>query len=420
MDRRAIPFVDRMQEVGMRVDRELLRALEADLEVGREKALTKVQRVAGDRWFNPGSGDQVADWLYSYRGFQPLEFTKKGRGSTSDGALQMLRGYHGDDAELVEFIDGVQDYREADKYLGTFIEPIWLTMKRDKRGNWRVHPNFRITRVVSGRLSSFDPNVLAFPTRTALGKRIRACFVAEDGYVIISVDLSQIELRTGAHFSQDRTMCQAFRDGRDLHALTGSVIFKCLLDLVSETQRYVAKTINFATFYGISARALLEQLFKAGIFDYSLKDCERFIADWFGLYSGVRPWQHRLWKKAEADGFVRTMFGRICYVPNLRVNDSQLREAAQRLAGNMPIQGTASDLVKRAEIRLHDHLESTGLREQAWPWLQMHDELVLEAKKRIADQLARDVERFMLADQDLISVPLKAKAGIGVSWASAK
>ena len=420
MDRRAIPFVDRMQEVGMRVDVEKLKVLEADLEDGRDRAHRKVKRVVGDRWFNPGSGDQVAAWLYSLRGFEPLEFTKKGRGSTSDGALQMLRGYHSDDSELIEFIDGVQDYREADKYLGTFIEPIFVTMKRDGRGNWRVHPNFRITRVVSGRLSSFDPNVLAMPTRTTLAKRIRMCFAAEEGYVVISVDLSQIELRMGAHYSRDRTMRQAFIDGRDLHALTGSTIFKVRLEDVSESQRYVAKTTNFATFYGISPRALLEQLFKAGIFDYTLKDCERFIIGWYALYSGVRPWQNRLWDQAEKDGFVKTMFGRICYVPNLRVLDGQLKEAAQRLAGNMPIQGSASDLVKRSEIRLHDHLEKTGLRDVAWPWLQMHDELVLEARKDVADELMKDTERFMLADQDLVSVPLKAKAGKGDSWATAK
>jgi DNA polymerase-1 len=361
------------------------------------------------------------------RGIEPLRYTdgirKDGsrRGSTSDESLQMIRGYHAEDTELVEFITGVQDYREADKYLGTFIAPMFLYMRRDRDGNWRIHPNFRVTRVVSGRLSSYDPNVLAFPTRSDLGKRIRLCFVAGEGWVLLSADMSQIELRLGAHFSRDRTMRQAFENGADLHALTGSVIFGIALELVNEVQRYVAKTINFAVFYGISAKALLEQLYKANIFAYTLEQCDEFIAEWFRLYSSVRSFQERLWKEAEREGFVRTLFGRICYVPNLRLTDTNLRDAARRLAGNFPVQGSAGDLVKRAETRVHRFIEDNGLRDQVRPWLQMHDELDIEVRAgRLVEEMREQVTAAMLADQVRVSVPLKVKVGVGDSWGTAK
>jgi DNA polymerase-1 len=182
---------------------------------------------------------------------------------------------------------------------------------------------------------------MAFPTRTALGAMIRRCFVAAEGYTIVSVDASQIELRTMAHHCRDRRMRGAFENNEDLHALTASIIFRIPLDKVTKVQRYVAKTLNFAIMYGISAKALLEQMFKADIFDYTLDDCKRFISEWFKIYGSVRIFLESVWKSAEKNGYVRDMWGRIAYVPNLRVGDDQMREAARRLAGNMPIQGGA-------------------------------------------------------------------------------
>jgi DNA polymerase-1 len=430
MDRRAIPFVDRMQEVGMRVNVDKLTRLESDLEDLRRGASKKIRRIVDDRWFNPGSNDQVAAWLYEVKGLPIMTFTDSGRGSTADGALQMLKGYHAQEPEVMEFITAIQDYREADKFLGTFVRPIFLYLRQDQFGDWRIHPNFRITRVVSGRLSSFEPNVLAIPTRSDLGRRIREIFEARHGWVIISADYSQLELRVGAHYSRDRQMREAFENGIDLHALTASIIFK--VDIASfkeaspailslrKKQRYVAKTINFAVFYGITARALLEALYKGDIFDFTLEDCERFIREWFKIYAAVPRFQKRLWKQAEQDGFVRTMFGRICYVPNIRVMDRQLQAAAQRLAANFPVQGTGSDTLKRAEIRLHEILESTGLRDEIWPWLQMHDELVLEVRREREDEARELIETCMLADRRLFDVPITADAGVGDSWATAK
>lgn len=428
-DRRYIPFVDKMQETGMRVEVSLLRELESEMEVLREKARDKVQRIVGDRWFNPGSDDQVGRWLYKVKGLPILKYTEGGEGSTSLVTLKMLQGYHGkDNPDVMEFTAGVREYRETDKYLGTFIVPIFEYMKRDRNGDWRIHPNYRITRVVSGRNSSHDPNVMAFPTRTELGKKIRLCFRARYGYKIVAVDASQIELRMMAHLCRDKRMRDAFEQGLDLHSITASELFKVPLQEFltkprapkREAQRYVAKTINFAVMYGISARALLEQLYKADIFDYTLEDCQRFIDQWFRLFGSVKVFLHEVWAKAQRDGFVRDMWGRMCYVPNLRVGDDRMRESAQRLAGNMPVQGGARGLVKRAQIRTHEWLSEEDRYSWAHPWLDMHDELTSEVQEDRAEEFALKVQGFFCADQDRMKVPIKAEYGIGDSWGSAK
>lgn len=428
-DRRYIPFVDKMQETGMRVEVPLLRKLETEMEELREKARDKVQRVVGDRWFNPGSDDQVGRWLYKVKGLPILKYTEGGEGSTSLVTLKMLQGYHGkDNPDVMEFTAGVREYRETDKYLGTFITPIFEYMKRDGNGDWRIHPNYRITRVVSGRNSSHDPNVMAFPTRTELGKKIRLCFRARYGYKIVAVDASQIELRMMAHLCRDRRMRDAFEQGLDLHSITASELFKVPLQEFltkprapkREAQRYVAKTINFAVMYGISARALLEQLYKADIFDFTLEQCQGFIDQWFKLFGSVKVFLHEVWAKAQRDGFVRDMWGRMCYVPNLRVGDDRMRESAQRLAGNMPVQGGARGLVKRAQIRTHEWLSQEDRYSWAHPWLDMHDELTSEVREDRAEEFALQVQGFFCADQDRIKVPIKAEYGIGDSWGSAK
>lgn len=427
MDRRYLPFVDKMQETGMRVDVPLLRDLELHLEEVREVARGKVQKLVGDRWFNPGSDDQVGRWLYRVRGIPIMKYTKggvsgEGVGSTSAVTMKMIQGYHKEDLEVVEFTKLIREYRESDKYLGTFVQPIFSYMRQDKRGNWRIHPNFRVTRVVSGRNSSHEPNVMALPTRTALGNRIRSCFVAEDGYLIIAVDASQIELRTMAHHCQDPRMMRAFEMNEDLHALTASLIFNVSLNKVTKIQRYVAKTINFAVMYGISAKALLEQMYKADIFDFSLEDCRRFIDEWFRIYGSVRKFLQRVWYQAERDGFVRDMWGRMAYVPNLRIQDQQMREAAQRLAGNMPIQGGARGLVKRAQTRVHDYLVEMGhyKDESVRPWLDLHDEVDMEVREDLAQDILKTTVKFFQADQHLFRVPIKAEGGVGKSWAEAK
>lgn len=441
MDRRALPFVDRMQEVGLRVNKPKLMALEDKLSTIREQCRRSVQSIVGDRWFNPGSDEQVHDWLYRTRGIPVTKWTDGGktknkRGSTSATALKMIRGYYGKEhPEIDQFTRDLALYRETDKYLGTFVEPIFYYMRRDRNGDWRIHPNFRVTRVISGRLSSHDPNVLAFPTRTDLGKLIRDCFEAAEGFAIVSCDMSQIELRMMAHLCGDRTMRTSFEDDIDLHSLTASILFKEPLTAykkgpdgkrpgLQEKRRYVAKTINFAVMYGISPKALLEQLYKAEIFDYDEDQCKGFIRDWFKIYGSVRVFLERLWKQAEKDGFVRDMWGRICYVPNLRVGDDQMREAARRLAGNMPVQGGAHGLVKRSEITLHEWIEESGFRDQIRPWLQMHDELILETWRGTDDRFVKGVvekvQEIMVQDQDLLRIPIKAEGGYGTSWGSAK
>jgi DNA polymerase-1 len=262
--------------------------------------------------------------------------------------------------------------------------------------------------------------VLAFPTRSELGKRIRQCVVAPEGYVILSADYSQIELRTMADHCGDRRMQEAFENEEDLHAITASIIFKKGLKKISKEERYVAKTLNFAIMYGISAWALLEQFYKAGVFRYTLEDCRRFIDEWFKIYGSVMRFLREVWKEAEKNGFVRDMWGRICYVPNLRLSDQKLREAAERLTGNFKIQSGASGVTKRGEIRLLDEIDKRGLRMVVRPFLQLHDELDLEVKKDLVEEMLKLVPEVMCRDQDRFKVPIKVEAKTGSNWAEAK
>jgi DNA polymerase-1 len=213
-------------------------------------------------------------------------------------------------------------------------------------------------------------------------------------------------------------MVRAFEAGEDLHALTTTLIFGITLEQVAAwpERRYVAKTINFAVMYGITAAALLDQLYKAGIFDFTFEDCERFIREWFEAYPGVRRYLEALWADASDAGLVRDLWGRICYVPNIRVLDGPLREAAQRLAGNFPIQSGAHGLVKRAEVRCHHWIEEGGLREKVQPWLQIHDELLLEVEEGLVEETAQALEDMMTADQRRLSVPIVAKSAWARSW----
>ena len=417
MDRRALPFVDRLQETGMRVDLERLRVLEADLEAAKDKHIRTLRRIVGDRWFNPGSDDQVAKWLYQVRGIPVLKWTDGGQGSTSEDSLKLIRGYQGQDPEVAAFVTGVDEYREASKYLSTYVRVLFEKVRRDKAGDWRLYPELKATRVVSGRLSGW---ILTFPTRTDLGRRIRSCFTAARGWVVLSVDLSQIELRVMADHSCDPRMVRAFGRGEDLHVLTTSLIFKVPIAKVKKgsPQRYAAKTINFAVMYGISPRALLEQLYKEDIFDFTLEDCATFIREWFGAYPAVMEYLRACWKRAEKDGYIEDHWGRRRYLPNIRLDRGDLKGKAQRDAGNLPIQGGAHGCVKAVEPELLAYVDaSAGALE---PWMQYHDEFVLHVKQSEAPRVAEDVKAMMVGGASWLSVPVKADAGWGPSWGEAQ
>jgi DNA polymerase-1 len=278
-----------------------------------------------------------------------------------------------------------------------------------------------------GRLSSGkigrekNLNVLAMPTRTEEGKKIRGLFVAPDGWNFLSADLSQIELRVMAGASKDARMMSAFVNGEDLHILTTSLIFGMKKESITKQspQRFVGKLLNFAIMYGISGRALLEQLAANGIYNYNLKDCEKFIAEWFKVYPGVRAYLEYCWAKAEETGEVRDWLGRVRYVPNIRVPKGPTKEAAKREVGNHPIQSGAHEQVKLAEIELVPWMRAN--RKIARPVLQIHDELLVLAKvgqeKKVA---ARIVAAMVNGAEKRFGVPVKADASWGKTWAEAK
>jgi uracil-DNA glycosylase family 4 len=437
VDRKSLRYVDLMQSEGLPVNVERTRELSKTLEERLEATRKKMVKGIGRR-FNPGSTDDVAEILYHDFRLTVPKLTDGGDPSTDKKAIQILRGrakfeieYEEDRKRAIDFLDSLISYRETQKNKSTYVDVILRTAKETQEGGgqtgWRIFPVLKNTRVASGRLSSGSIgsedslNVLAMPTRTEEGKKIRDLFEAPDGWEYLSADLSQIELRVMAGFSRDKRMLRAFQRGEDLHILTTSMIFGIEKEKIDKhsPQRFVGKLLNFAIMYFISARALLEQLNANGIYDYSLKDCEKFIAEWFKMYSGVRAFLEWCWEEAEKTGVVRDWMGRLRWVPNIRLPGGPMKEAAKREVGNHPIQSGAHEQVKLAEIELLPWMQKN--REIVRPVLQIHDELLCLAKKGHQKKVAaRVVAAMVKGAEKRFGVPVKADSSWGRTWAQAK
>lgn len=414
MDRAALPYVDMMQQNGLPVDVEKARELDAEFRVDIMGLEEDLRSIVGRKDFNHRSTDDLAEVLFRQFNLPKVKLTPKGADSVDKKVIKILRAKVVEEEQKV-FLDKLVECKEMEKLNGTFVAAV-LRFARETDIGWRLFINLKTTRVVSGRLSSEDPNILAFPVRTESGKRVRKLFVARKGWVILSVDQSQIELRTMAHESQDERMIEAFWNEEDLHVTTGQGLFK--EKVIKESKRYVSKTCNFAIMYGISARALLETLHAYGIYDYNVRDCDRIIWDWFKVYPGVWGYLNRLWKEAEKTGEVRDMWGRVRYVPNIRLPKGPLQEAAKREIGNHPIQAGAHGLVKRAEGRLVGYMRDC--REHVLPILQVHDELLVEVKRSQRRQVETVMREELERDKDRFSVPILTDAESGPSWGEMK
>ncbi len=418
IDRDSLPYLDMMQENGLPVDVEAAKELSQELEEKLGDIEREMCGIVGRR-FNPGSRDQVAEILFREFDLYAPRMTPEDQESTDKKSIQILRGRETRE-EVISFLDHLIEYRETQKNKGTYVDTIVETAVETDDG-WRVFSNLKNTRVASGRLSSGRMpkgdktlNVLAMPTRTLEGKRIRKLFVAREGWNILSVDNSQVELRFVAELSRDKRMMQAFRGKEDLHALTTSLIFKIALEKIKKEspQRFIGKTLNFAILFGISAKALLENLYANGIYTYTLRDCEKFIAAWFAAYPGILVFLEKLWKESEESGEVRDWCGRMRYVPNIRLPKGPLKEAAKRETANHPIQSGAHELVKFAEIELIPFMREN--RGDVRPILQIHDELLLEVRRERVEEIGEVVRKAMVGKgSKTFKVPFEA----GVAWA---
>jgi DNA polymerase-1 len=388
-----------MEATGVRLDVPYLRAL--SLEVAEEIARLEAEvfRLAGHP-FNLNSRDQLERVLFDELGLPAIGKTEKtGKRSTSAAVLEALREAH-------PIVEKILQYRELTKLKSTYIDPL-PDLIHPRTG--RLHTRFNQTATATGRLSSSDPNLQNIPVRTPLGQRIRRAFIAEEGWLLVALDYSQIELRVLAHLSGDENLIRVFQEGRDIHTETASWMFGVPREAVDPLMRRAAKTINFGVLYGMSAHRLSQEL------AIPYEEAQAFIGRYFQSFPKVRAWIEKTLEEGRRRGYVETLFGRRRYVPDLEARVKSVREAAERMAFNMPVQGTAADLMKLAMVKLFPRLEEAGGR----MLLQVHDELVLEAPKERAEAVARLAKEVMEGVYPL-AVPLVVEVGIGEDWLSAK
>ena len=393
-----IPVLARMECYGIRVDAGLLGALSKELDAQMTGMMQRLYALAGGE-FNLNSPKQLADILFNRLGLAPTKKTKTGF-STDEGVLTQLAARHELPAEILA-------YRQLAKLKSTYVDALPLLIN-PRTG--RIHTTYHQAVAATGRLSSSDPNLQNIPIKGPMGPRIRAAFIADPGYVLVSADYSQIELRILAHLSRDERLIEAFATDGDVHTDTARTIFNLPPDQITPAMRRAAKTVNFGIIYGISAFGLADQL---GV---SQAEAKRYIDEYFAHYHGVKRFVESAIEKARADGFVTTLLGRKRPIPELAGTNPALRGFGERSAVNSPIQGSAADLIKLAMIAIHRRLEREGL--DARMLLQVHDELVFEVAPKDLDAVQALVTTEMEGAYPL-SVPMRVEIGVGPTWADA-
>lgn len=391
-----------MERNGVQIDRTELSRQSAELGAELMKLEQEAYAVAGQP-FNLNSPKQLQEILFDKMGIptKGLKKTAKGGISTNEAVLEQLAP----DYPLPKII--LQN-RSLAKLKSTYTDKL-PEMISPKDG--RVHTTYAQAVAITGRLASNNPNLQNIPIRTAEGRRVRRAFTAPQGSVIVSADYSQIELRIMAHLSGDKTLITAFQNGEDVHRRTAAEVFGIAPENVSSEQRRYAKTINFGLIYGMGQYGLAKSL---GIDNISAKT---FIDRYFARYPGVAEYMQRTKEQAAAQGFVETLFGRRLYLPDIRNKNANARAGAERAAINAPMQGTASDLIKRAMIDVRNCL-SDGIGSKLV--MQVHDELVLEVVETELDFVKEKLPQIMAkVDGGLLDVPLVAEVGVGENWEEA-
>ena len=395
-----VPVLADMEWHGIRIDAAFFREMSGKLARELELIQDDIWKEAGEE-FNINSNPQLREILFEKLELPVIRRTKTGP-STDASVLEELA------AQGYTLPIRLLEYRQLEKLRSTYVDALPKLVHPE---TGRIHASFNQTVAATGRLSSSDPNLQNIPIRTQVGREIRKGFVPQPGWSFLAADYSQIELRILAHFSGDEAFVTAFRDGRDVHRQTASVIFDVPLDEVTDEQRARAKTINFATLYGQGEFSLGRQL---GI---SREEAGEFIAEYFRRFSGVRRFLDEQVELAREKGYVETLSGRRRYVRELESKNWNVRQFGERVAQNTPIQGTAADLIKEAMLRIHRGLPERGL--EARLLVQVHDELVFEVPEGELDEAREFVVSEMEGAMEL-EVPLKVDVGVGGSWYECK
>jgi DNA polymerase-1 len=388
-----------MEATGVAVDAKQLVEMAREMGTELRDIEREIYATVGHE-FNIGSPQQLSHVLFEELGLPKTRKTKQGY-STDAQSIEALRGVH-------DIVDIILKWRELTKLRSTYIET--LPGAVDPRDG-RIHTTFDQAVAATGRLSSNNPNLQNIPVRSELGGQVRRAFVARDigaDPYLLSADYSQIELRILAHMSQDPGLLAAFLNDEDIHAATAAQVFGVEMGDVTRLQRNRAKVFNFGVLYGLTDFGLAQ---REGI---SREEAGAFIKRYFEKYESVKAWRDEIVQKTRRDGYAETLIGRRRYIPDIHSSNFNVRMGAERIAINMPIQGTASDIIKIAMIRIDDELAQQGFETRML--LQVHDELIFEGPKSELDELRALVLRIMPASLELV-VPLKVDVKVGKNWA---
>ncbi|MBR3332356.1 hypothetical protein IKG28_01870 [Candidatus Saccharibacteria bacterium] len=389
-----IPVLYKMEEKGMLIDRAYFKSLEKEYESIVKKLETEVCALAGKE-FNVNSPAQLSEVLFTDLALPTKGIKKTTRGySTGAKELEKLKDVHPIIPKLIE-------YREAAKLLSTYIMP--MSDLADKNG--RVHTTFTQNVTATGRLSSVSPNLQNIPVRTEEGKRIRTGFIAPRGKVLVSADYSQFELRLAAVLSSDQALIDDFNNDIDIHTKTASEAFHVPLTEVTKNQRRAAKTINFGVLYGMSMKGLSDAT------GMSMAEAKTFIEDYFKLRAPIKKKLEDILAQAKNEGYVETFYGRRRPTPDVSSPNFLIRQAAERAAANMPIQGTEADLMKRAMIAV-----DKALPDGAELIMQVHDSLIVECDENIADEVTKILKNKMEPVAPELNVKLVVEISQGQNW----
>ncbi len=390
-----VPVLLEMERNGVALDTELLRTMSQDLGAEMLKLEAEIYNQLGHK-FNINSSQQLSQVLYQELRLPKSRKTKSGY-STNASALEELKGTH-------PMIELILQYRQVSKIKSTYTDA-FLALVNPRTG--RLHTSFNQTGTTTGRLSSSEPNLQNIPVRGEIGGKIRKAIIAQPGWYLLSADYSQIDLRALAHISQDRALIETFLKGEDVHTSTAALVSNVPADKVSKEMRRTAKTINFGVIYGMSNYGLEQAT------DFSREEATRFIESYFQKYPGVKEYIEVTKTQAREKGYVETVLGRRRYIPEIKSPNRQIRESAERMAINMPVQGTSADIIKIAMINIYREMKKKGLKSKML--LQVHDELIFEVPPEEKD-IMKDLVSALMPQAIKLKVPLEIEIKLSKNW----
>ncbi len=396
-----IPVLIAMEENGIKIDDNFLKILAKQIRKQIDLVSKKIYKLAGTE-FNISSPLQLKEILFDKLKISTKGIHKTKTGFSTDAAsLEKLKGMH-------KIIDLISEYRELSKLNSTYVEALPKLIDPKTQ---RVHTSFNQTVTATGRLSSSDPNLQNIPIKTAIGREVRKAFIAEKGYKLVAADYSQIELRIVASLANDQNMIKAFKQNQDIHTITAAKIHGLKPEQVDKQLRRSAKEINFGIMYGMGAKGVSQ---RTGI---PLEQAKEFIAKYFQAFPAIKKYIQKIKDQAYDKGYVETLFGRKRYLPDIHSGVPHIAAAAERMAINMPIQGTAADLIKMAMIKIHDKIHTVSPKTKII--LQVHDELVFEVPEKEVKKVAEFVKKEMETVHKF-KCPIKVDVESGDNWGTLK